>query len=812
MQAKLTGPTPDSQLVDKARPAMVYVKMSNLSLDDLSTMDCWATPKEKSRLHQIENAWAAAHVSDSYKFKHSPAIPDPLILGNRVFGPTSDVSHGLQRRSGFKVKFLLNKTGDHKIHGTPCNQLFFKPIQVSHFMNEFHSTPVDCANNKVIDKLNAVLKGLLVYAATTKRTRPATIQAIVSKTADQLQVSVPGNTLASISLAEVVTSKTGVRLSHQNLPCIDIGTNGRHFYLPAEACKIVPNQPFSHLANYRPLLVDDKAFDFRTAKAKHIWKPKSAVHPYSGTKDDFELCFAEVIVLPQDVKHHDAAKHCHVPFDMWTNFQHEIGERFNGQLRAEVKDSTKIILPFRPEEDYPYTWEKAIQDGLGHVKGVRKVLIACIPGGPSNAIIHKTLRRLCDTKIGVQCNIVSVREILKRSRATNGPSPNALLQYTGAIVRKTLARARFPPDPLSIFQNEKTLEEHYGTKMEVAKTGLQIGIHVQRLQDIFDPQSVRYGTSDYYLVTVCSFAHAERSNKFSTGHYLISLKECQLNEKVRNCVEKHLQVAKCSIATDKKGKIKEKHVVFHRSGFAAEDRLLTSAEVYDLGFITQNRTGGFPDTVHLSWTEQPTAMLSQESAAITKNDVNCVVRRLSGANLVTKNGDTQLYHATETKVLEPEEDGAGQNLDNPFKLKRALHAVFIRSHDDIENSKKTYLVTHCHEVARKKEQSTFGALIESNCLETADLQEHKNKVEKFGYQIRAEGETELLDANKMQMHVFHSVLKVTTIPDILFLTQKAARYALKYVEQAPGQDVGKVKIPFSMPTIENALRNELYFL
>ncbi|KAK3047407.1 hypothetical protein LTR09_011153 [Extremus antarcticus] len=805
---------------------LVFARRGEVTIQDLLSMGCWSTSREGDYLRQIEATWAAAQVSSWYKDEQG--ITDPVILGNRVFGPSTDLGCGVQRRSGYKLSLVLIDTDDPEtsaqIQGNKCDQLFYKAGQVSDFIVEYYGgrTSFDSNDTATLKSISELLKGVRVVRAYSKDAKPHVMQGVDARTPDQITILRLGAVPANVNIAEMFTETHGRPLRYPGLPCVDFGTM-RHFYFPAEACKILPGQPFSHLT---PILVDDAAFRLRQLKVKDTAKQASKLAPRGNTFDDntgkaFTICFAEVVVLPDGVNASEAATHQIMTGAVWKRFRHEIGQRFGQQLEAMVKQGQPVVvLPFRPGEDVVEDWAELLTRPLrSTTDGIKKVLIASIPGGTENQAIHFALRKLCDTTLGVQCSIVTAKEVLKRALPRNAPDFEDMVKFTGAIVRDVFARALVPGKIDPRFQESQAFVNHYGRNEKVRYTGTLMGIHVQDLHGVVNAQGLRDAAGEQLLVTITSFtASDEKDESICTTHHLISLLHATLQAKVASCVETHfrrkedqpdhLSGVDMTEADD---------LVYFRSGYACHDRVRMCSEVESLPYYGKEPKYSNRRSVYMTYVEQPTAIVADGSSPVAKDEVNCM------ATPVTTNEKSKKQHfqtaigRIESETCKQEASpgnvltriGATDDLADPFKLNRALQTVYSRRQSNVQNGGKTYLVTHCSTKIRDGEELLKRF---RNDVKTAKIQASGHIMSAFSSKFdTSEVATEPKNAS-MWIHTFHSLLKNATVPDMMYLTQKANRRALKYVEIGAGLDVDDEKIMFTMTPICSELSETLYFL
>ncbi|KAK5170656.1 uncharacterized protein LTR77_005245 [Saxophila tyrrhenica] len=798
----------------KSRLAMVYAEPTKLSIADLQTLDCWANPKERSDIHALENRLVTFLICDYWQKR---GIQDLVVLGNRVFGPPRTLTCGVERRGGYKLKLLFASGSDPSIHRTPCNQLFFKPIQVSDFMVEQAGATSNGSHDAHITRLNKLLKGVLVDCFFSKKAKSQAIQQVVNLNANEIDIPSPGAVPSSITLAELFSRVHGHPLRFPKLPCIDFGTGGRHFYVPAEACLINPNQPFGHPL---PLVVDDAAFVPRQANIKRSTKSPMQVNPFGelGTKD-FSFCFAQVVILPEGAHKEDLDEFKHLSTARWERFQDAIGSRFRNKLDNLVRDADHVVLPYRQGVDSSREWAELLSRLAGERRGVKKVLIACIPAGQFNNAIHKALHRLCDTELGIQCNIVTAREVGKRAAPGNGPTYDTLTKYTGAVVRKVFARASLPGKTSEDDKKEALFQEHYGaalTNSSLAGTStpskLLVGIHVQLLTEVLAASSADMKSVNHLLITVSTISdqHAVAETVRTTQH-VVSLDVKSLQEKVHRCVQLHL-----SRADGMSNSVQQ--LAFFRSGFGAQDRMHMRSEMEKLASLAVRSPSSDQSTSNVTdfytFLEPPTLHLSENSKTIVLDDINCVAKLKGLAGPVPGRSHSELFHFEPEQVRSEQRTVgvADAHMADLSKFNSTLKKVFVRAHTDLQRSHKTYLITHAQTVQEVEKDgrdcTDFEKLVQAKGLSRPSVL-LTGKVEAFRNAILRDTP---LATSDLQLYFFHSYLQKAVLPDIMFLTQKAANRALKYVELGQGQDVDGEETPYTMPEIHEALQHSLYFL
>lgn len=764
--------------------AMVFARESLVTVDKLCRLDCWATTQERSLLQQIQNTWITNQVLQQDKGAS-------LIRGNKVYGEAQPLECGVEKRDGMKLKLELNVTEGKCITQKPVHQHFFRPVLVSEFLVDFYgSKGINLNDHQVITGLTSMLKGVQVFTSGGGlRTKPIAIKAIDSRTAAQIGIPVRKSATGTTTLSAHYEHVLSRPLRYAGLPCVNVGTAGRDFYLPAEACLIVPNQPFKGAP--LPLNGFDASFKLRKPKQLDPVRsnaPLGGLNPFQNVEAlKFEVIFAEVTIMPADFTPKVSSANRRIAELDWSAFKQAIGQRYGKKLEAVVGRRPDIIsLPYYPGGDPTEAWRKLLRAAKHEFQpsGKEVVLIVAIPEGNLFRDMHRHVRSVCDIALGIQCNIVKSSTL---SQVCKPGSGDELRGYSGQLVRKTFARALIPGTDHSAGDEYRRKFASDVDTVSKDDRGLLIAINVSKL---VGPE--RRAAETVYLVTITSHAGWLEKNQFYTSHAVASIEIGKsldsLPRKIAQCVKKHVGLA--SNTQDNPNNLSQAtHIVYYRSGAEAESRVQVSEEVYLLAFNTNNRL--FPNLdlhEHITYVKEPGMTLAGDLAK-DQEHVDCLVREVQG---------TKFKREMEL-LTDGEYDLQTADMAHLYGLDAALLKHYARSFSDLEQSRKTYLVTNC------RQSDDFGPSRVGQRSED-QVQKDKHLVSALGRQLSYRS------VANQRGFVFHSMLKHVALPDMLFLVDQAAKRMMLYITPGHGTDVDGKYTHFVVPEIHKDLRHSLYFL
>ena len=812
-----------------AQTAIVFAKCTKVSIPDLRAMGCWSTESESSMLQTLAGVWTTDKMREGWKLKSHGE--NPMIFGGRVYNRQPiQKAMGLALHLGRKGSFQTSLEGS-QVQSKDCHKVFFQPILLSDFVAQYFGTTSDLMSEHDTNLLNRLLRGVHIDIIGKLRDKSPMIQSIRAKTAQEISITVPGSSPPSISLADLAEKQYGRQLHHLELPCIDIGSGRRPFHLPMELCKIQPHQPFKGPVPFEFYRAELSASSPHAMPLKNVQpgddrKLLRKDNPFGHVEiGRFKILFLEVVVVPPDLQYNEVLYN-HVPAEDSHRFRSELGKRFDNLLAKAVNEGSRMNLYYEPGRTTLDSFKKVIDSNLSMTLAAGDAIVACIPGGEHNAKIHHLLRTLCDDALGVQCSVVTANEIIKRCRADAHNPKKGLVTYTGAIARNILARNKISANISQVYKDSDDFKAHYGTKTVSNVNGLSIGVHVQPLCDLF-PGSTNATQAEPYLlhlVTLCSLSTEVKyggvsEQDFRTSHHLVSCERSPLSEKLMVCVKKHFGLPEDG-SKRKAVLYSPKKVVVYRSGYLADDRIKLTAEIdgfSEMMHVSQkNNFGRVEDIVHMTYVQHPTMALAPESTPLADNELNCVVRADGRSMLMNGEKVTELF--SYAKKSPPSAD----DYVDPFGLNGFLHQLFVRPRSDLTNGGTSYLVTHVQESSETRNTTHNKHIAELMLKKHKELMGVKkveiqprlaHKIEAFGNSLANKEVADGVKLKDVNFQFFHSELKKTLLPDMIFLTQKASKRAINLIK--PGyrsQDVGGEKIPFELQPVHDDLQGSLYFL
>ncbi|TKA64730.1 hypothetical protein B0A55_11257 [Friedmanniomyces simplex] len=725
------------------RPEMVPPMLGNEATND----------EKRSRLAQLFNGCML-----------SQAKPDgSLQLGNRLFGEATALDCGLEVRDGIRVKPGVCED-DENVHiiKTECRQHFYQPILLSDFMlAHFGTSAVSCDPSKA-DELTQVLKGVQVMVATSKGGKSRTIQGVTHKTASSLAICRDGDE-GPFTLADLYEGK---RLRHPTMPCINIGFAGRDHFVLAEACQLMPNQPFNHKL---PFYANEQDFTQRPQipKASHSSVKSTDAPHFPFSKIDaskLDVLFAEVVVHPDSSRRSDLGQLRLVQDKQWVIFQNEIKSRFKGAISDSVRKFRKkqnqyppILLPYalRETEAAPRVWAEKLREALRAKPdpASSSIVVVAVPAGKHNADIYKALKKVCETDVGIQCKVIRTNVLSKIVRS----SEEVQKLFTGAIVRNLLARTLHPPALDQKYSDDKEYQLRFPERGEEVERGLLYGVHVQPVES----SKIRTATGERewkiapdQLITITSSALWIPGNVSTTHHLLSTFPGNSPAERLSECMYEHNEACKYDSEIT--------HVALYRSGEGAGSHLQFRAEVKRL---LQDHFGD-AKRAFVAYVPETVVQLLGKSAPIPDDDKG---GHRTASNLFT----ASLLNGSQ--VPESQRDGDRsltaqylREMTNPFGLDAAFRRTYARDPLEVQESIRTYLLTHCYSEETKQAEKNIAGVFPHSCF---------------------------------------SVLRNTAVPDILHLAQQASKYIQRFVEEVAGDEM-----KFELKDVKEELRGTLYYV
>ncbi|KAK3636167.1 hypothetical protein LTR56_014330 [Elasticomyces elasticus] len=483
-------------------------------------------------------------------------VEGSLQLGNRVFGMPERSEYGLEFREGEVVKASI-EAADAKLQVAKkyCKQYFFQHIKVSDFLIEHFGPSTTLCDPAKADELTKVLKGAHVMVATNEGGKVRSIKSVTHDSAKSLPIC-HANSGGPIPLAALYEKHYGKTLKYPDMTCVNVGSGERDFFVPAEACMLVKDQPFKHQL---PVFIDKKGFDNVVKKEKpvHVKSANSpAGFPFHGfSSTELDVVFAEVCIDNNRRPDMD---------QQWSTFKSELKNRFDNLISSSVRDDDLVLLPYVEHRSQAKTnarteaWVQKLSQAVNEKSdaSAQTVIIVAVPAGKHNTVIYNQLKKICDTEIGVQCKVIRTNVL---SKVVTGPE-RELKVFTGAIVRNLLARILRPAaiDPKN--PNKDEYELRFPTPSEVAENGVLFGIDVQvveRSRFTDADGKVQYHTG---IATITSSSVSEDSN-VRTTYSEIPIDHGKVSPTT-------LQIL---INTHGAALSNASHVVYYRSGAGADD-------------------------------------------------------------------------------------------------------------------------------------------------------------------------------------------------------------------------------------------------
>ncbi|KAK5719512.1 Protein argonaute-2 [Elasticomyces elasticus] len=416
-----------------------------------------------------------------------------LQLGNRVFGMAERLEYGLEFRKGEVVKPTI-QAADAKLQvdKKDCTQYFFQNIPVSKFLIEHFGPSTTLCDPAKADELTKVLKGAHVIVATNEGDKVRSIKSVTHDSAKSLPIC-HASSGGPIPLAELYEQHCGKTLKYPDMACINVGSGERDFFVPAEACMLVKDQPFKHQL---PVFIEAKDFGnaVKIMKTQHL-----------------DVVFAEVFIDSNRRPDMD---------QQWSTFKSELKSRFDNLISKSARDDDLVLLPYVEHKSQAKThartesWVQKLSQAV-HKKSeasAKTVIIVAVPAGKHNTAIYNELKKICDMEIGVQCKVIRTNVL---SKVVKDPEKE-LKVFTGAIVRNLLPRILRPAaiDPKN--PNKDEYELRFPTPSEVAENGILFGIDVQVVEGsrfMDSDGKVQYHTG---IATITSSSVSEGSNVRTT--------------------------------------------------------------------------------------------------------------------------------------------------------------------------------------------------------------------------------------------------------------------------------------------------------
>ncbi|KAK0836525.1 hypothetical protein LTR03_013581 [Friedmanniomyces endolithicus] len=726
-------------------------------------LDHDSTDAKRSRVAQLVNNCMLSQLKPEGSFSS----------GNRLFGEAMALNCGLEVRDGITVKPGVGND-DEGVHiiQTECKQHFYQPILLSDFMLACFGPAISSCDASKAEKLTKILKGVQVIVATSKGGKSRTVQSVTHKTVSNLATR-HGSEKDPITLDELYENHCGKRLRHPNMPCVNIGLAGRDVLVSAEACQLVPNQPFNHKL---PFYAGEQIFTLQPEipkPSRHVVTPEENQYfPFTKIHaNKLDVMFAQIVIVPSS-RHFNIDQLCVLKKEQWTDFQNTIKCRFKGVVSESVrkyKIDPPTLLPYalREPDAASGVWAARLQVALDAKRSnaaAPSIVVVALPDGKHNADIYKVLKKTCETVVGVQCKVIRTNALSKVLKTPIEGTEQR--RFAGAIVRNLLARTLNPPALDHKYRNDGEYQLRFPETGVVSKRGVLFGIHVQSIAS----SKIRTGTGDRewkvgpgQLVTITSSANWIPANVLTTHHLLPAVAGEVAADHLSTCVKEHINSSKLI-----RGAFT--HVVLYRSGEGAGRRNQLPVERNGLVYDHFDSLAGLTLVAYAP--ETVVQVLGDEAVASSG--------QRSGLTASEHKPTSQPNSLQRAKVRRDEDrstvDRHLREMTNPFGLDAAFRKVYVRDPPEVKDATRTYLLTHVH--------------------------------------IDLDG-TGKPQQNDAALDTSYSVLRNTTVPDILHLAQQASKYIQRFVEEVPSGEkleTGEQVMKFELQDVVPELRKTLYYV
>ncbi|KAK1070040.1 hypothetical protein LTR74_004437 [Friedmanniomyces endolithicus] len=674
--------------------------------------------------------------------------------GNCLFGEATTLNCGLEVRDGITVKPGIGHD-DEDVHilQTECKQHFYQPILLSDFML-------------------ACFGPAIVIVATSKGGKACTVQSVTHKTVSSL-ADRHDDDEGLIALEELYETHYGKRLSHPNMPCINVGLAGRAFLVSAEACQLVPNQAFNHKL---PFYAGEQSFTRRPEIPKplrHKLTPEVNPHfPFTKIRAaKLDLMFAQIVIISSG-RHFNIDQLCELKKEQWMAFQSAIKYRFKGVVSESVRKyelDPPSLLPFalRETDAASGVWAERLQVALGAKRAnadAPSIVVVVVPDGKHNADIYKVLKKTCETVVGVQCKVIrsnALSKILKKP--IEGTEQR---RFTGAIVRNLLARTLHPTTLDVKYGNDEGYQLRFPAPEKASERGVLFGIHIQSIAS----SKTRTGTDNPgwkivpgQLVTITSSANWITANVLTTHHMLSAVAGEVTADRLSTCLKEHISSSKFIGG-------EFTHVVLYRSGEGAGR---SSQLVAELNGLVYDHFDGLAGLTLVAYVPETVVQVLGDAAVVSsgqRSGLTASERKVAdgAANFVRDQGQRRQDRCIVDQHM--------REMTNPFGLDAALRKVYVRDPQEVKDATRTCLLSHV--------------------------------------QIDLDGRGKA-EQNEARLDSCYSVLRNTTVPDILHLAQQASKYIQRFVEEVPSGEkleTGEQVMKFELQDVVPELRKTLYYV
>ncbi|GAB1734806.1 hypothetical protein NU195Hw_g8742t1 [Hortaea werneckii] len=423
-----------------------------------------------------------------------------VVRGNKFFSPSADaVVRGVEFRTGVAKSLHLANVecatplGDEHsgvtLREKECHQLFLPATSLASFMETHFSKAASSLDATSTKLMSDALKGTKVKILSPKHGWVKTIHGFSGKTPDHQKIpsSVPG---VEIRVSDFYAGD-GTVLNYTHLPCVNLGSQKRPYYVPPELCSILPDQPFHQSG--------DKTFQREVAALRLRYLPKQELsHTTHDLKDprvakfkkgkDTNSSEQSLNENGAQLLHSEAAFH----YPKCRNYESsrmkethiifaEVGitlpvkspswGEFQGAVRSQAKQSRlpagepvrplatvhdKVIrLLYAKDGACTSEWCAQLSSAISASgkDSSNVVVLFSIEEVPNRAKIFQTMKSVCNSeKIGVQSIGIHIDSL---HREVMNDKSGGLARYVSRIFRKIFARTpaaigRSPHEELAV--------------------------------------------------------------------------------------------------------------------------------------------------------------------------------------------------------------------------------------------------------------------------------------------------------------------------------------------------------------------------
>lgn len=369
--------------------------------------------------------------------------------------PTAHIQ-GVELRIG--VTKTLHLTGESTVimSEKPCHQLFFPATSLASLMDTHYRRLASAPSVENKQRLTKFFQGVEVKVVGGPLNATKTITDF-SHLTPNLQMILAGGQQITLSS---IYQQDGNQLKYEDLPSVNVGSKTRPFYVPAEACFILPNQPFrNHLspALQRELeelkrtssgsITNINARDVETTKLTS----KADFHTPHGRnweRSTMNSAYVLFVEVGKDVGDGKGQKRFTQSF--WKDFQMvfsnmsqiKFEQTAEGIIAPSIATIAKdvLLLDYVADTECSKEWVSKLKAAVVESKVALEqfALVFGIQNNADRPEIFKQLEQACNSEdLGIQSIGVNVATL--RKKVNNEPN-DGMVRYAGQIFRKMFAR------------------------------------------------------------------------------------------------------------------------------------------------------------------------------------------------------------------------------------------------------------------------------------------------------------------------------------------------------------------------------------